>query len=208
MINMSETTQREVDREYEYRLACPFCEIEMQRYMEHNKYVDKFCPRCGRELIKWTPPPPQKTEIIPFEKLPLGDLTTFIVETLYSLTESEKEEANQKIRERNKVFEKEDDYHNHMVKEGNIYLFQNTTNGVSYITVNHSDQSKNSITIAEYILKEEDAHELWDDLTDILLIPAHPTMKLRFFKEFSVKDKPYRSKIKTIKYEGGYLLAY
>jgi hypothetical protein len=190
-------------------LLCPKCEPDGRPNLEQkifHEFLAEYCDRCGSKLISMEiNKKPRLVDFegtIPVKNLPLSELTEIIRKAIENEREAEKKEISEREEEVKEILKEEQSYIKNIVSMDGINLQKVVTDTQAQVAV-YEDFSPDGVAyILKYVTDLETLPELWDDLSDILILRCHPKIKIKYFKQFSVKDKPYHSHITTI-YEGG-----
>jgi hypothetical protein len=174
-------------------IYCPICDVNENKF-EHHPGAG-YCFNCGSRLKE------KVKTVAPIEKIPITELTALILKTINTIAETEKKEAKEREESKMKRLSEEHSYVRHTINADGINLMKTVRDEQAEIVI-YEDSPKGGETILSYIVDLEALPELWDDLTDIMGLGAHPNIIRKYFKQFSVRDKPYKQHV-TVIYEGG-----
>jgi hypothetical protein len=168
---------------------CPTCPDKRYYTADTN-----YCNNCGSALIK------EEEPVV--EKLPIPEMTALILKTIKNIRDTEVEEDRKRKEVRTTLLAEDHSYVRHTISSDGINIVRITGDDQAEVVV-YEDSLKGGETIIKYYVEPGSAlSELWDDLTDIMALGIHPKTKAKYFKQFSVRDKPYKQQV-TVIYEGG-----
>jgi hypothetical protein len=174
---------------------CEVCEATGRKrtlWMEESN----FCNKCGSRLVF------EELEPKVLERIPIPEMTSLILKTIKNIRDSELAEIQKRKEERREVFKDGHNRTSHMVEIDNIQLTMEGTDDRTILSV-YEITPEGGKLILQYAVLSAAAKYIWDDLTDILTLNCHINTKLRYFKQFTIRDSCYKNQVIQILSEGG-----
>jgi hypothetical protein len=175
---------------------CLNCEYETEEPGE------LYCKYCGKELVVKTSTNNGERKIL---------VSIVDQDTILEMIRSDWGYAMNKAEEKVKAKKKEEtEYETEEHFEGSWLTKKVEVAGITIKRISKSGESTEIIvTIANEdggfrdtmflkVLDEELVPDVWDDLTDILLLQCNGELKRKYMREFTVKDKPYAAKVRVL----------